>query len=455
MKVLFVAGGRPNFMKIAPVWHAMEKYKDIKKILVHTGQHYDVEMSDVFFRDLNLPHPNVNLGVGSGPHGKQTGLILAGLEKVIQKEKPDVVLVFGDMNSTLAGALASVKLGIPVAHVQAGWRSHDSRMPEEINRSIVDRIADIHFPETYEDCLNLYHEGIPSERVFMVGNVMIDSLLSHLKLAEKTSKVLAELNLKKNGYMIVTAHRPENVDNVDGLTNIVDALCKISKNITVVYPIHPRTKKRLKRFNLLDKLKNCKNIRAIKPVGYIDFLKLLYNSRFALTDSGAVQEEGITLGIPCLTMRQNTELYKSIERGTNILVGVDSKNIEEYAMRLLNDKKFYQKIKRRKTPYPYWDGTAGEQIAKIVYNLWKNKNLKEKPSNFIENGYPVYLMMENMRTVMYKSIKKALPPNIKIVEVFDTNGNMVVLDSNTKIEKGYKIKFFGGKDLMKNLSHIM
>ncbi len=382
-KLLFVAGGRPNFMKIAPMFKAL-KGKPVKNVLVHTGQHYDYNLSGVFFKELGLPEPDYNLEVGSASHAKQTAAILEKIEPILLKdEKPDIVMVSGDMNSTLAVALAAAKLQIPVAHLQAGWRSYDRRMPEEINRTITDHLSSLLFPETYECVNNLKKEGIASEKIHMVGNLMIDSLLQHIEKAEKESKILKELKLEKGYYCVATCHHPENIDTPENLKKAIAVINAVATHIKVFFSMHPRTIKRMEENNL--KIEN-ENIIALPAIGYYDFIKLLKNCKFALTDSGAVQEEAFAMKIPAITMRQNTELHKSVTYGINTLVGLDAKKAGEVAEKLLKDEKYYKKITREPC-YAFWDGTAAEQIVEITLKAL-DKGLTIDVSDFIKNGVP-------------------------------------------------------------------
>ncbi|WP_135606413.1 non-hydrolyzing UDP-N-acetylglucosamine 2-epimerase [Methanococcoides sp. NM1] len=316
MKILSIIGARPQFIKCAPLSRAIRK--EHEEILVHTGQHYDAEMSDVFFNDLSIPEPEYNLSIGSGLHGEQTGKMLIEIEKVILKEKPDMVLVYGDTNSTLAGALAASKLHIKVAHVEAGLRSFDRRMPEEINRVMTDHISNLLFCPTETAVINLKNEGV-TDGVCNVGDVMKDALEYNRPIAEKKSTILENLGLSPKEFMVATVHRPSNTDSVENLSSIVKAFIDVDE--TIVFPVHPRTEKYLKEYGLWDEL--CQHVKVISPVGYLDMLKLMNNSKKILTDSGGVQKEAYMLGVPCVTMRENTEWVETVEDGWNILVGAD------------------------------------------------------------------------------------------------------------------------------------
>jgi len=320
MKIVSIVGARPQFIKCGPVSHELRKVH--QEILVHTGQHYDPEMSDIFFEDLQIPKPDYHLDVGSGSHGKQTGAILERVEEVLLKEMPDLVLVYGDTNSTLAGAIAAAKLHIPVAHVEAGLRSFDRTMPEEINRVVTDHVSDLLLCPTQTAVNNLAKEGI-TRGVHMVGDVMVDALRHNTKMAEKKSRIIKKLGLVKGDYYVATVHRPGNTDEQKNLTAIIAAFRESGK--TVVFPVHPRTKKYLHTYGLYDSLGE--NIRCIDPLGYIDMLHLMKHAKKILTDSGGIQKEAYVMGIPCITLRDNTEWLETLTGGWNVLVGADKHKI--------------------------------------------------------------------------------------------------------------------------------
>ena len=359
MKILSVVGTRPNFIKIAPLAEEMKKHPEIRNILVHTGQHYDKQMSKLFFDDLEIPKPDINLGVGSASDVTQTADIILKLEKFVLKEKPDLVVVVGDVNSTLAAALSAVKCNVKVAHVEAGLRSFDRTMPEELNRILTDHISDFLFTTEESANKNLAEEGISKDKIFFVGNVMIDSLLSHREMAKK-SKILPKLNIAKNGYAVLTLHRPSNVDSKKSLEHIIDILNEIQQKIKIVFPIHPRTVKNLKKHGLYNKLKTRKNIIITEPLGYLDFLNLMSNSRLILTDSGGIQEETTVLGVPCITIRNSTERPVTAEQGTNALVSTDKSKIVKACSKLLKSAHFKAKIPK------FWDGKAAKRIIDII-----------------------------------------------------------------------------------------
>jgi UDP-N-acetylglucosamine 2-epimerase (non-hydrolysing) len=358
LKILNIVGARPNFMKIAPIYAEMKRRaSEFEPLIVHTGQHYDAAMSDSFFDDLGLPKPNVYLGVGSASHAVQTAKIMTEFEPVALAHKPDWVLVVGDVNSTIACALVCAKLGIKVAHVEAGLRSRDRSMPEEINRILTDSISDLLLTPSADADENLKAEGIAPEKIRLVGNVMIDSLRDHLTRAE-SSAVRDDLGLTEKKYAVLTLHRPSNVDGRETFSGILEALLNISKEIPIVFPAHPRTKAKIAEFGFAEKIENS-NLKVIEPLGYLDFLRLYSGARLVLTDSGGLQEETTVLGIPCLTLRENTERPITMEMGTNQLVGVGREKIESAALGILQNK---SSITYYKIP-PLWDGKTAPRIC--------------------------------------------------------------------------------------------
>ncbi len=357
IKVISVVGARPNFMKVAPLVAAMRRYPErFLPLVVHTGQHYDAKMSDLFFRDLELPTPDVYLGVGSASHAAQTASVMERFEPVVTRERPDWVLVVGDVNSTLACALVCVKLGIKVGHVEAGLRSRDRTMPEEINRLLTDQISDLLFTPSADADENLRHEGIPEERIRFVGNIMIDSLHKHLERA-KLSGIKEQLGLKEKEYAVLTLHRPSNVDDPKVFHRILEALESIVAKVPMVFPVHPRTRKMISEFALGERIARSGELRLIEPVGYLDFLALYSGARLVLTDSGGIQEETTVLGIPCLTLRENTERPITVEMGTNTIVGSDPQKITTHALAALNGTS----RKNSRVP-PLWDGHTADRI---------------------------------------------------------------------------------------------
>jgi UDP-N-acetylglucosamine 2-epimerase (non-hydrolysing) len=350
MQILHVVGARPNFMKVAPVRAALAERNNVRQILVHTGQHYDAFMSDIFFRQLEIPEPDFNLEVGSGGHAQQTAETMIRLEPVILKTKPDMVLVYGDVNSTIAAALVCSKLLVPIGHVEAGLRSFDRTMPEEVNRILTDRVADLLLTPSIDGNENLIREGVSPEKIHLVGNVMIDTLL---RLLPHTSPEPPA----NNPYALVTLHRPSNVDDPVELVKILNALNEIATDIDIMFPVHPRTRQ------IMQGLKNVQvapNLRLVDPVGYVEFLGLQRHAILVITDSGGIQEETTYLRVPCLTVRENTERPVTVSIGSNILVGRNMDRLKLEARKILSGN-----AKTGSIP-PFWDGKAGQRIADIL-----------------------------------------------------------------------------------------
>jgi UDP-N-acetylglucosamine 2-epimerase (non-hydrolysing) len=364
LKVINIVGARPNFMKVAPLVEAMKRRTaDFAPLVVHTGQHYDQLMSDAFLRDLDLPAPDVCLEVGSASQAAQTAAIMQKFEPVLLRENPDWVLVVGDVNSTLACALVAVKLGVKVAHVEAGLRSRDRTMPEEINRLLTDQISDLLFTPSRDADDNLRAEGIPDSRIRLVGNVMIDSLTKYLAPAKATG-IREQLGLVDTDYAVLTLHRPSNVDDRRTFSGILDALTEISLSIPIIFPVHPRTRKTIDELGLAQQVAEIKDLRLIDPLGYLDFLGLSSGAKVVLTDSGGLQEETTVLGIPCLTLRENTERPITVELGTNIVVGTDPQRITAAAFAALS-------VTSTKTPPvvpPLWDGHTADRVLESLLN---------------------------------------------------------------------------------------
>lgn len=377
MKPAFVFGTRPEIIKLAPVIRAFEEM-GIEPLLVHTGQHYDYEMSSVFLEELELRKIDYHLEVGSGTQAEQTGTAMIKIEKVLMKEKPDVTLVQGDTNTVLAGALASVKLKIPVAHVEAGLRSFDRTMPEEVNRILADHASEVLFAPTEEARENLEREGI-TENVYVVGNTVVDAVLQNAKIAERKSDILERLGLKSREYILITAHRAENTDSKENLRRLLEILEALP--IKAVYPMHPRTRKRLESFGLWGRVEAIENLIVTKPLGYLDFLKLQRNAKIVMTDSGGIQEESIILNVPCLTLRYNTERPETVKAGGNVLVGLEKERALSSLERLLNDEEFYKKMAN--APNPFGNGKSGQRIAEILLELYKKGELRVRNSRFI------------------------------------------------------------------------
>jgi UDP-N-acetylglucosamine 2-epimerase (non-hydrolysing) len=357
-----IAAARPNFMKIAPLYHALKKEPWAEPVIVHTGQHYDLNMSDTFFRDLNLPAPHIHLDVGSGTHAEQTGGVMIAYEKVLAENKPDMVIVVGDVNSTVAATLTAVKLGIKAAHLEAGLRSFDRTMPEEINRIVTDSIADYLWTPSPDADANLIHAGIDPEKITMVGNIMIDSLVMMTPAIQRET-IRQEMGLPDKNYGMVTLHRPSNVDNPDVLSRLCQTLVRVSERTPLVFPIHPRTTKNLREFGLYDLLNDAPKILLSEPLGYKAFMSLIFGCKFAITDSGGIQEETTYLKIPCLTLRPNTERPVTITQGTNKLsipekIEADLKEVME---------------KGCKASPLLWDGKTSSRVVKAIKTIFGEK----------------------------------------------------------------------------------
>lgn len=358
MKITTIAGARPNFMKVAPLMRAFAA-RGIQSRLVHTGQHYDEKMSQTFFDELRIPRPDVNLEVGSGSHVWQLAEVMKRLEPEFEANRPDALVVVGDVNSTAAATITAVKMDIPVAHVEAGLRSFDRQMPEEINRILTDSISEWLF--TSEPCgeKNLRNEGVPAEKIHFVGNVMIDTLLEHRKLAAE-QRTHERLELPARGYCVLTLHRPSNVDVPEHLDSILNALTTIAEELPIVFVVHPRTRNRINEFGFTDRL-NFRGFRQVEPLGYLSMLSLMDNARLLLTDSGGIQEESTVLGVPCLTLRENTERPITIDVGCNQLVGWQSDRILKAFRRAMDQDMADIRIPEK------WDGKAAERIAEILH----------------------------------------------------------------------------------------
>ncbi len=367
-KLLLVAGARPNFMKIAPLMHVLKDHPSIQPLLVHTGQHYDEKMSGQFFDELDIPAPNINLEVGSASHAVQTARIMEGFEKVCLDETPDCVLVVGDVNSTAACTLVAAKLGIKTIHYEAGLRSHDRTMPEEINRLVTDSISDIFITTSIDANENLLKENVPADKIYMLGNLMIDTLVEQLPKAQSTALEFELLNKNKTiqlntefsekEYGVLTFHRPGNVDDKQTLTELVRLWGNISDKIPLVFPVHPRTYKNIQQFGLQQIINSFPQLYFVEPLGYLQFIHLVSKSKFALTDSGGIQEETTYLNIPCLTVRPNTERPVTVWEGSNKLIKIDE--IEEEVQLIIDGKGKSGSVPK------FWDGHTAERIVKMI-----------------------------------------------------------------------------------------
>ncbi|OGC91172.1 MAG: UDP-N-acetylglucosamine 2-epimerase [candidate division Zixibacteria bacterium RBG_16_53_22] len=357
-KIALITGARPNFIKAAPLLKELRKNPDrFSSILIHTGQHYDHKLSQLFFEQLHMPDPDIYLGVGSGSHARQTADIMIGLEKVFLDMRPDLIVVFGDVNSTMAAAIVAAKLCLKIAHVEAGLRSFDHAMPEEINRIVTDRLSDLLFVTEKSGVENLCNEGVSSEKIFFAGNIMIDSLTENLKTCQN-SEILRTLSLRRQKYAVLTLHRPSNVDNQEMLGSLLKTMKRIGTRIPVIFPCHPRTRKEMSSKGHLNDDND--EFRIIEPLGYLDFLKLQMDSKFVMTDSGGIQEETTFLKIPCITLRNNTERPITTEIGTNTLAGTDPEKIMEAVDSVMGNA-----YKAGRIP-ELWDGKTAERIVKVI-----------------------------------------------------------------------------------------
>ena len=362
MKVVNIVGARPNFVKIAPLMQAMVKSSIIDPILLHTGQHYDYNMSESFFRELEIPEPDVYLNVGSDTHGKQVAKIMKKFDDFCEEHHPELVVVVGDVNSTMACSLVAVKRHIKVAHIEAGIRSYDRSMPEEVNRIVTDSVADLLLPPSQDAVENLLKEGHASEQIHLVGNIMIDTLLKNQQKILR-SDIIQTLKLSPQEFALLTLHRPSNVDDLQSLGNIIEALEVIQNRIKIVFPVHPRTKKRIEEFGLMNRINHSENIILTEPLGYFDFGKLVYDANFVMTDSGGIQEETTVYQIPCITIRDNTERPVTIWQGTNELAGSNKEKIIDFANQILDGNW------KKGTIPELWDGKTAERIVNVFENL--------------------------------------------------------------------------------------
>ncbi len=360
LKVHLIAAARPNFMKVAPAYHALTRQSWCEPLLVHTGQHYDAKMSDTFLQELGLPQPHFHLGIGSGTHAEQTGGVMVAYEKVCLDQRPDWVIVVGDVNSTLACTLTAKKLHLPVAHLEAGLRSNDRTMPEEINRLATDAIADLLWTPSPDADENLLGEGVPAAKIDRIGNIMIDSFEMMRPRIEASSSA-EKFGVRANNYAVVTLHRPANVDNAETLGRLVDTLCKTAKDLPIVFAVHPRTRSRLEQTGLMARLTMAPDLHLTEPLGYVEFMSLVRESRLVLTDSGGIQEETTYLGIPCLTLRDTTERPITITHGTNKLVTPDS--VDRHIQVVLAGQW------RTGNKPDRWDGQTAERLADSLYRV--------------------------------------------------------------------------------------
>ena len=387
MKIAIIVGTRPEIIKMASVIDEIKR-RGIDFVVLHSGQHYDGELSDVFFEDLELPAPDYNINVGSASHGIQTGMMLSGFEEVLVDENPDIVLVQGDTNAVLAGSIVSSKLHLAVGHVEAGLRSFDLTMPEEINRMVSDVCSTMYFAPTEDGAINLIAEDIPREEIFITGNTVVDACYRNLKIAQRKgieSDYLKAIDIDNlDNLLTLTMHRAETVDNKERLTNVINAFKEL-KEVNIIFPIHPRTKKNLEIFGLFKDLDELDNVHILKPIGYLDFLNLISKSDLVLTDSGGIQEEAITLDVPALTLRYNTERPETVKCGGNILVGTDTNLIVDNVRKIIEDEEFANKMRNAKNPYG--DGNTSVLIVDAIEEYYKKGLLNISAPDMIDESF--------------------------------------------------------------------
>ncbi|NHJ49274.1 MAG: UDP-N-acetylglucosamine 2-epimerase (non-hydrolyzing) [Asgard group archaeon] len=426
-------GTRPEITKMAPIIRKAADY-DFETILVHSGQHYDLQMSNVFLEELELPKVDHNLEIGSGTHGYQTGQMLEKYEQVIEKYKPKIVLALGDTNTVVAASLVCAKINIPFGHVEAGIRSFDLTMPEEINRVLADSVSGIYFAPTEQSILNLYYQGLDPKRIFLTGNTAVDATIEHSEIAKKKSAIIEKLAIPKEKPLItLTAHRAENVDNKERLESLCKALVELNE-FTIVFSVHPRTKERLEKFDLEKILTKEKHIILSEPFGYLDFLKLMQESVLILTDSGGLQEEALTLKKPCVTLRTNTERPETIKLGVNFLVGTDKKKIIKTVRKVAESKEILDKL--QKTKNPFGDGKASVKILEILKEQLKTNDLFFKPPEFFEKGSLDYRLIKIEKETTVKQIEEQYKG--KVTLVYDDKGQPQLISD--KIPKNWFVR---------------
>ncbi len=440
MRLLISVGTRPEIIKIAPVYEALARIKDTDLLLIHTGQHYDWEMSDIFFSELGIREPDINLGIGSGSQVVQTSSIIREIGKVIKNYEPEATMAVGDTNSVLGTAIASSKLDVPFIHIESGLRSYDFTMPEEINRRIADHLASLNFSPTVRSFSNLAEEGYPPLRIVLSGNTIVDAVKKMMGAIQK-SPIIRDLGIDENEpVMTVTVHRRENADYEHRMLGIVKALEELSE-LTIVWPIHPRTLKRLKEFNLLDKLKSMEHLVITEPLGYIEFLKLLSSSEVVATDSGGVQEEAVTLKKPCVILRDNTERPELVEMGFGSIAGTNPSAI----VSTVRDFLYRDGLKRKleKLPNPFGDGRAAILIVEMLRRIWDLKNLKQESPRF-RGGSPHYVSIkvsERIEGMTVSRLKEVT--GYDVITLYDARGRSIAFDLSTPLVRGEIIRLRG------------
>jgi len=438
---MVIVGTRPEIIKMSPVIRTIKKDPDFNLTFVHSGQHYNYEISRLIIQELELPDPDVNFRIGSGSHAIQTSKMITKYERVFDEYKPDIVLVEGDTNTVLAAGLSAVKLHIPVGHIEAGIRSFDRRMPEEINRQLLRVCTELHFAPTERAAFNLLHEGVLPEKIFITGNPIVDACIQNLRIADDKSQILERLGLvDANRLVTVTVHRQENVDDPKNLRKLVDILLGM-RDCEIVFPVHPRTKKRLDEQGLTKKLENAENIHVSGPVGYIDFLKLLSKSALVLTDSGGIQEEAAILKVPCLTLRHNTERPETVELQSNKLVGLDPELVLNCSNEILSDPQFKDKLQFLENPYG--DGRAGERIVEVTKSACL-KGLKVESSCFMRAGSASFKLVEVDDNLDGNSVKElCLIVKAHVAMIYDEHGEPHFPSWETRVQKGWNLLLFG------------
>jgi UDP-N-acetylglucosamine 2-epimerase (non-hydrolysing) len=438
IKIMVVTGTRPELIKVCVLLKLLKTDPDIDLVFVHSGQHYDDKMFSIFITDLKLPDPDYNINIGSHPNSVQTGKMLISLYDVISKEKPNIIIAQGDTNTVFAAALTAFKNNITFAHLEAGIRSFDMRMPEEVNRMLTGVCSMFNFAPTERAVQNLLNEGIFPNRIYLVGNTVVDAIKENLKIAQNKSQIEKELKITSDQKIILlTTHRPSNVDNKKSLDNIINPLLEL-ENCRIIFPAHPRTLKKITEFGLLKKITAKKNFELISPLGYFDFIKLMSLSYLIITDSGGLQEESVILKKPCLTLRENTERPESIEIGANILVGNDSQKISKNITRLLNDEKFYNSM--IKNDSPFGDGTTSKQIITIIKDFYERKEIKIPTSQFFSKIPSTRLVSIKKDEIGITIREYEVLNKCQILEVFNHQGDSIFPTPTTELESNCHIK---------------
>jgi len=433
IKIIIIAGTRPELIKLAPLLKIITEDPEFSLLFIHAGQHYDYSMSKIFLEELSLPLPNFNIECGSGSHGYQTGTLLIEIERILVENKPDIVLAEGDTNTVLASALATKKINKCFMHLEAGIRSFDKRMPEEINRNLTAICTTFHLVPTERAAKNLLFEGIDPKSIFIVGNTIVDAVLQNKKLAQTNSKIFENLKITVDKpIVLITLHRPANVDNKNSLELFINSLNELH-NFQFIFPIHPRTKKNLQDFNLLSKLQKSSNILVTEPLGYLDFFRIFSESLCVLTDSGGIQEESSILKVPCITLRNNTERPETLEYGTNVLVGLDMEKMKSEILKIRSDSTY---LRGKETQNPFGDGKASERIVKIIKDLYNQNKLSNEYSKLWE-GIPSRVLKKVENKDVLKSVNDyENENNIEIKLIFDEKGQPHFPFNSKALEKG-------------------